>query len=307
MRRCDVIIPCYNNQAVIQLTLHALVQQTIPASWEARVIVVDDGSTDETLSRATNILQASNWSYEIIRQTHAGISQARNRGLAAATGTIVVFINADIVLQTGTLAQHLQFHQEYSEITQAALGFITWDPRIKPSPLMEWLTHGGPQNNFDAVLGQTTTDPRHFFTAAHSSVKRQLLLTNQFASEFTQYGWEDIELGRRLGDQGMELHLLHQAVAWHHHYYSVAAVKQRQVVVGQGLHIYQQLHPDVVLLPSHSVWRPVKHSLFDYTGASWLLDHIITLIAERYSWPWLFQLWTSWYFWEGLRAKKRPY
>lgn len=84
----SAIIPTYNRADLICEAVDSVLGQTYP---HVEVIVVDDGSTDntmETLARYGNKIR-------VIRQTNAGPSAARNRGIKAANGEIVAFLDSD--------------------------------------------------------------------------------------------------------------------------------------------------------------------------------------------------------------------
>src|SRR5213079_2603559 len=84
--KISVVVCTYNGASTIRDTLEALRDLDYP-SFE--VIVVNDGSTDETPQIA------SNYPYRIINEENQGLSRARNTGIAAATGEIVAFIDDD--------------------------------------------------------------------------------------------------------------------------------------------------------------------------------------------------------------------
>src|SRR5271167_1240885 len=96
----SIIIAAYNDWSALDSCLRSLTQQTNGPSFE--VIVVDDGSR-ETAPEA--IRQWAGWlALTIVRQSHAGISTARNRGVQVSKGSILLFVDADCRLQTDCLA-----------------------------------------------------------------------------------------------------------------------------------------------------------------------------------------------------------
>ena len=89
----DVIIPVRNRPRLIQTCLDSVRAQTLQPS---AVIVVDDGSTDET--PAVLAEYASGWSrLHVIRSEHGGAAQARNIGVAACQAPFVAFLDSDDV------------------------------------------------------------------------------------------------------------------------------------------------------------------------------------------------------------------
>ncbi|MBW4465215.1 MAG: glycosyltransferase [Pegethrix bostrychoides GSE-TBD4-15B] len=106
MPRVTVVIPAYNGAQFIGAALESLLAQTRPAE---QIIVVNDGSEDETAA----VLQAYAAQICIINQPNLGVAAARNRGLAAAEGEFVAFLDQDdlllpnkLKLQVDCLAQH---------------------------------------------------------------------------------------------------------------------------------------------------------------------------------------------------------
>ena len=91
----SVVIPCFNQARYLRSAIESVLAQHY-APLEC--IVVDDGSTDETAGVAENL------GVIVLRQPNRGISEARNAGLAAVRGELVVFLDADDELLPGALA-----------------------------------------------------------------------------------------------------------------------------------------------------------------------------------------------------------
>jgi glycosyltransferase involved in cell wall biosynthesis len=96
----SIIIAVYNDWAPLDQCLRSLVQQKNGASFE--VIIADDGSAEA----APEIIRSWGEYYPltILRHPHAGISTARNRGVQASKGKILVFVDADCRLKIDCLA-----------------------------------------------------------------------------------------------------------------------------------------------------------------------------------------------------------
>lgn len=86
---CSVIMPVYNKAEFVEFAIQSVLQQT-HANFE--LIVVDDGSTDNS---AELIKKISDPRLRLIQQPNGGVSRARNRGIEAATGELVSFLDAD--------------------------------------------------------------------------------------------------------------------------------------------------------------------------------------------------------------------
>lgn len=86
----SVIIPTYNHARFLAAAIDSALSQTLKPS---EVIVVDDGSTDETSS----VLEAFEDKVRVIRQKNQGVATARNRGAEVAAGDYFAFLDADDV------------------------------------------------------------------------------------------------------------------------------------------------------------------------------------------------------------------
>ncbi len=98
----SIIIPCHNGSALTEGCLAALLE-TIPAAFNGEIIVVDDASTDDTAARLKKWAVADKRIKVIRNRTNAGFLASVNRGAAAATGDILVFLNNDTVPLPGWL------------------------------------------------------------------------------------------------------------------------------------------------------------------------------------------------------------
>ena len=90
--RFSVIIPLYNKAPYVKKALESVFDQTFR---DYELIVVDDGSTDDSFGVASQVLDGSGIDYQLIHQENAGVSTARNNGVAASHGDYVCFLDAD--------------------------------------------------------------------------------------------------------------------------------------------------------------------------------------------------------------------
>ena len=95
----SIIIPMYNAAEYIVPCLESVLQQDLNASYE--VLLIDDGSTDDTLERIAPYLARSE--FKLIRQENHGQSYARNRAIEQSAGKYLFFLDADDLLLPGAL------------------------------------------------------------------------------------------------------------------------------------------------------------------------------------------------------------
>jgi glycosyltransferase involved in cell wall biosynthesis len=113
--RISVIIPAYNHARSLPGCLDSLRTQTLPP---AEIIVVDDGSTDDTQAVLANYQNLT-----VLTQANSGAPAARNHGFAQSTGDYVIFADADLLFEPTALATLFTALQEHSEASYAYGGF----------------------------------------------------------------------------------------------------------------------------------------------------------------------------------------
>lgn len=95
----STVIPAYNAAEFVAMAIDSALLQDVPQ----QIIVVDDGSKDGT----ADVVRGYGDAVELIQQANGGVSAARNRGIAAADGDFVAFLDADDVWLSGKLSSQL--------------------------------------------------------------------------------------------------------------------------------------------------------------------------------------------------------
>jgi glycosyltransferase involved in cell wall biosynthesis len=190
MTTFSIIIATKDRAALLDGALTSLANQVDAPPLE--IIVVDNGSTDDT-----QVVAASHpvlYVYEPM--PNRGL--ARNRGLALATGSHVLFIDDDVVLPSHFLAAHARAHAR-AIVPHVVSGPIINVPAadVRPQPTAA---------NFSNA----------FFCTCNVSVPLEpLRAVGGFDESFDLYGWEDTELGVRLRNRDVRRTFAWDAYLWH--------------------------------------------------------------------------------------------
>lgn len=242
----SIVIPTYNRAEKLDRALAHLYEQEL-AHESYEVIVVDDGSMDET----DKVLKSwkGKWpQLSALHQSNSGQAKARNRGIKKAEGQIILIGQDDIYAAPGFLKSHVDFHQSNPEPSMACLGLTEWWPNLEVSDFMHWLTHGGPQFAYDRLSPNESVEHWFFYTS-NISLKAEVLKKNPFDEEFSAYGWEDIELGHRLMSKGLELIYRPEALAWHDHMMLEEEFKGRMLSIGRGAPLLEEKSDAIGAIP----------------------------------------------------------
>ena len=109
----SVIIPLYNKAPYVRKALESVCAQTCQ---DYELIVINDGSTDNSAIVADEYLKTTDGiDYKIINQPNAGVSAARNTGVAASTGDYVAFLDADDWWEPTYLERMAQLIEDYPD------------------------------------------------------------------------------------------------------------------------------------------------------------------------------------------------
>lgn len=122
----SVIIPAYNAGAWIEEAVRSVLAQT---HARVEVIVVNDGSTDRTL---TEVLKIDDPRLRVVDQANAGVSAARNMGLAVATGDLICFMDGDDFMLPENLALKIAGLREH-QVDWVYGDLVICDEHLRPT------------------------------------------------------------------------------------------------------------------------------------------------------------------------------
>lgn len=275
-----VIIPTYNRASILQRTIKSLCEKQsgeIP-SWE--VIVVNDGSIDETSQVLNQLVKRYNGQLTSVYQKNQKQGAARNNAMGRARGRLFVFLGDDMVPDSTFLNNHWRrFVAEGQPNGYAAIGRTYWHPEIKETPFRKWINEWGLQFGFQLIHDPDKL-PFNFFYTSNLAFSRDLYDNlGGFDRSFRDYGWEDIELGYRYMINGnMRLRCVEDAVTYHHHYLTVTTFCKRQFKIGYSSTVFHRLHPELSDFLKIGKINPVLPSV---KPILWLAAHIIEYCDEK--------------------------
>ena len=105
----SVVIPLYNKEKLIGRTLESVLAQSYS---DFEVVVVDDGSSDGSAAVVESFADPR---IRLIRQANAGVSAARNRGIAESRGEFIALLDADDIWRENYLQTQFELTQKYPQ------------------------------------------------------------------------------------------------------------------------------------------------------------------------------------------------
>lgn len=189
---CSVVIATRDRCKALARALESLARQESAPPYE--VIVVDNGSTDATREAVDRAAEFTAVRYVYEPQANRGA--ARNRGVAAATGTFIVFCDDDVRVPPGWIAAHRAAQSGDDDVVNGPILNIA-DAAAEPRPRFA---------NYS----------RAFLCTCNVSLRKASFeRCGGFDERFDLYGWEDTELGVRLREGGARWRFAWDAYLWH--------------------------------------------------------------------------------------------
>lgn len=113
--KLSIIIPIYNVEEFIEECLNSIILQ-VSESFPIEIIVVNDGTPDNSMTIVNRIQTRIPNLFRIINQENQGLSMARNNGLRVAKGEYVWFVDSDDYLLSNALLKVKEYIEKYPNI-----------------------------------------------------------------------------------------------------------------------------------------------------------------------------------------------
>jgi glycosyltransferase involved in cell wall biosynthesis len=205
---CSVVVPTYNRAKSLRRLLDSLTTQDI-SRHDFEVIVVDDGSSDETWQELGQV--ETPYRLRPLWQRNQGPAAARNAAIRVAEGELIVFVDDDVIAAPDLLRRHIEAHETGQSVVVIGLMALAEGARL--SPWAEWESYALYKQYEAMQEGRWAPTPRQFYTANASVKRADLIETGLFDPLFRRA--EDVELAYRLRDLGLSFRFLPGAVAYH--------------------------------------------------------------------------------------------
>jgi len=202
MPRVSIVIPSYNRRFFLEPCLESLIKQTFQ---RFEVIIVDDGSTDDTLEFLAEFKKRYvdfklRW---FIHENNLGANVARNLGVKEAKGTFVAFLDSDCIAKPEWLEELIKGFDSHNVASVTGLVID-----VKPKNIYQLAYKGTTR-----VHGHGEA-PR--LVANNMCIRRDLLLKHLF-DEDLKYGCDEEGLYLRLKALGYRQRLIPTAIVLHNH------------------------------------------------------------------------------------------
>ena len=235
--RVSVVVCAHNGARTLADCLDGVRRLAYP---DYDVIVVDDGSTDQTAAIARR------YDCRLIQSPHLGLASARNTGLAAATGEIVAYLDDDAFPDPHWLTY---LAATFMSTAHAGVGGPNIaPPGDGPTPACVACAPGGPVH----VL-LTDREAEHI-PGCNMAFRRSCLeAIGGFDLQFRTAG-DDVDVCWRLQERGWTLGFSPAAMVWHHRRNSVRAYWKQQIGYGRAEAMLERKWPEKYNGPGHVRW-----------------------------------------------------
>lgn len=240
--RVSVIVCTYNGGRTLRQCLCSLLALDYP---DYEIIVVDDGSTDDTQTIVADFPEI-----KVIRQANHGLSVARNVGLQAASGTIIAYTDSDCFADADWLT-HLVY--QFQRSGAAAVG----GPNLTPE-----------DGRLAACVAASPGQPTHVLESdqvaehipgCNMAFRREALeAINGFDPQYRKAG-DDVDVCWRLQQAGHWITFAPGAFVWHHRRQNPRAYLRQQAGYGEAEALLRFKHPDKFNGRGDGKWRGVLY------------------------------------------------
>ncbi len=231
----SVVIPTYNRLDTLREVLPSLLRQSADAP-PYEIVIADSNSSDGTAAYLA-ALSREDARVRHLPGPYSGRAAARNAGIAAARGALILFTDADIIAACDLLARHAARHRADGNVAVVGMelqvaSFAEYE-RLRDDPAQRRPLHPPARRRLSWL---------YFLTGNASVFKADLERVGCFDESFTGYGHEDLELGYRLQQAGLTLVYEPRAVDFHWHPVPYEEQKAKMTLAGRSTVRFYRKH-----------------------------------------------------------------
>lgn len=252
----SVIIPNFNYSIYLRQCIESVIHSYFDTQ-KMEIIVVDDASTDDSVSLIKEIQEESSANIRIIQNdTNLGLVRSRNRGIVNAKGDLFFFLDADNYIGKECLQIHaniLMKHPEYSACF---------------APIQEFdnETNEHYQLRSNEVFDYKKLLRGPYIDAMAMYRKSDLLKLGMYDVKMPPYGWEDYELWLRMGKKSLKVHFINGKPLSFYRIHKINMSNQISEAAETFIRLYLYKKYKIRLLSGkYSTWlRFIGHGRFFY-------------------------------------------
>lgn len=239
----SIIIPTYNRSDVLLKCLKSLDEMDYdPQDYE--VIVVDDGSTDDT----EDVVKAfkSKYILKYFKKENGGPGPARNLGIKNASFEYLLILNDDAICYPDLLIEHNKVHKQYPNQKISVLGAFPYIEKAQKKIFVYFLEHSTLVFAYPIMKAGQLYNYRFFWTCNISIRKQAIVDAGMFDEDFKEPMAEDTELGYRLEKMGYYVLYHPDALTIHEHSMDINGFAKRQRMCGRNVVLLFNKHPELL-------------------------------------------------------------
>lgn len=214
--KVEIILNVFNAQDIIDTFFQSLSKQTFK---DFSIIVVDDGSTDQTIKKVEEY--KSNFNMRIVKRDHEGLQKARKYGVENAKGDIIIILDADLILDKNAIKELLA---PFKNIKVGGVGGVLKNTKRN---LVE-SSYGSLRNLFYSL--KTKENGTDWISGGFSAVRTSIV--KKVGGYVDTQSSEDIDISWKIKNGGYKLVLNNKAIAYHRDPTSFKEVWKREKNTG---------------------------------------------------------------------------
>jgi glycosyltransferase involved in cell wall biosynthesis len=200
MTKVDIVVPCYNYGRFLEECVVSILDQSVR---DVRVLIIDDASSDDSLSAAQKLADADSRVSIIAHPENRGHIATYNEGIAWASADYFLLLSADDVLVTGALERAVSIMDANPDVVLTHGQSLVWNDDLPPPKIEPVADHTWAQQDLVEEMCKTATN----FVATPTAIVRTCSqqAVGGYRASLPHSG--DMEMWLRLGAHGAVAHI----------------------------------------------------------------------------------------------------